>query len=223
MGEPSGGHVRDTANPGDLKHFRQVGRLGNHWARPASPPSYYWYLTFEDSPELQSLAWHCQQAIRFPYYDLTPADQLHLTLDRIAFAGEITEDQLAAIEAAAILACQQIPPLDVTIGSLGGTRSAIGFAALPAEPIQHLRDVFRDATLSVCPRAPVRHADFHPHVAIAYCNSEDVPAADAVAAVEKLRPTASVDVTVRQGVMVLLDRQLRSYSWRTVFRVRLRG
>ncbi len=223
MNESGDGHADDSASPGDLKRFREVGRLGNHWSRPIGPRSYYWYLTFEDSPVLRSFVWQCQQAISFPYYDLTHADQLHLTLDRIAFAGQITEAQLCAIRTAAVGACQHVSPLDITIGSLGGTRGAVGFAALPAQRIQHLRDVLREATLSIYPQAPIRRAEFHPHMAIAYCNADHIPAADAIAAVEKLNPTASVDVTVRQGAMVVLDRQPRSYSWRAVSRVPLSG
>src|SRR5260370_1644708 len=126
---------------------------------------------------------------------MTPLSGLHLTLDRIAFNDDITLDQLGAIEAAAVRACRDIPPFDITIGSLGGTRSAIGFTASPSQPIPDLRNTFRAATLSVYPAAPIKYSEFHPHVAIAYSNSHDVPAAEAIAAVAKLNAIPRVTVT----------------------------
>jgi 2'-5' RNA ligase len=148
---------------------------------------------------------------------------LHLTLDRIAFDGTITPDQLDAIEAAAIRACQEIPPFNITIGALGGTPGAIGFTASPARPVRDLRDTLRAATLSVFPDAPVSDSEFHPHVAIAYANCDRVPAAEAIAAVEKLNAAARADVTVEDVALVLLGRRQRSYAWQAVSRIPLAG
>jgi 2'-5' RNA ligase len=205
----------------ELERFRGIRRLHNHWSRPIGRPAYFWYLTFEKCAHLHSLARECQKAISFPYYDLTPVSDLHLTIDRVAFDGDITQNQLTAIEAAATRACREIPPFDITIGALGGTVGAIGFTAFPAQPIQDLRDTLRAATLSVFPKAPVKRSDFHPHVAIAYSNSDGVPAAEAIAAVEALNPTARVNVTISEGALVLLERRSRSYAWQLVSRVPL--
>lgn len=223
MGETNNEGAPNSANPGDLERFRKLRWLANHWSGPIGPRAYYWYLTFENSSELHSLARQCQEAISFPYYDLTPLRDLHLTLDRIAFAEDITLDQLGAIEAVAMRACREIAPLEITIGSLGGTRGAIGFAAFPGQLIQNLRDIFRASALSVYPQAPIKNSEFHPHVAIAYSNSDDVPAAGAIAAVEKLNAMARVDVTIKQGVLVLLERRQRSYAWQVISRIPLSG
>ena len=206
-----------------LERFRGIQRLHNHWARPAGPRAYYWYLTFETSAELQSVARQCQAAIAFPYYDLTPVPDLHLTLDRIAFDGDITPDQVHAVETAAIRACRTIAPFTITVGALGGTAGAIGFTAFPDRPIRDLRDTLRAATLSVCPDAPVRSSGFHPHVAIAYANSDGIPAVEVIAAVEKLRATARTDTVVRDARLVLLDRRPQSYAWEAVARIPLAG
>jgi hypothetical protein len=58
-----------------------------------------------------------------------PLHDLHLTLDRVAFDGDIAADLLGDIEAAAMQACQQMAAFDMTIGPLGGTRGAF----LPGE------------------------------------------------------------------------------------------
>lgn len=207
----------------ELERFRSIQLLHNHWARPTGPRAYYWYLTFENYEELHSLARECQQEISFPYYDLTPPRELHLTLDRISLEGDIEPDRLAEIENAAATACAKIPPFEITIGSLGGTRGAIGFSAHPAQPIRELRDTLRAVTLSIYPNAPARDSEFHPHVAIAYANSDNIPAAEAIAAVEKLNATASVTVTVTHATLVLLERRPRSYAWQALSRIPLSG
>ena len=63
-----------------------------------------------------------------------------------------------------------------------------------------------------------------PHITIAYGNTDGVPAAEAIAAVETLnasRPMA--EATVRQTAVVLLERRQRSYAWEVVSRVPLTG
>jgi hypothetical protein len=60
-------------------------------------------------------------------------------------------------------------------------------------------------------------------VTIAYANSDGVPAAQAVAAVEKLSSVGRADVTIKDGVMVLLERRERSYTWQEISRISLAG
>jgi 2'-5' RNA ligase len=220
MNETDGMKALNSTCLRELERFRGIRRLHNHWSQPAGHPAYFWYLTFENSMQLHCLARECQKAINFPYYDLTPVNDLHLTIDRVAFDGDITHSRLADIEAAAKRACRKLPSFEVTIGALGGTAGAIGFTAFPAQPVQALRDTLRAATLSVFPEAPVTRSDFHPHVTIAYANS-DAPAAEAITAVESLNPIARVDVTISEGTLVLLERRRRSYSWRVVSRIPL--
>lgn len=207
----------------ELERFRNVRQLTNHWARPAGPRSYYWFLTFENATELHSMAKQCQTAIEFPYYDLTPLPELHLTLDRIAFTDDITQEQIRSIEDAAIRACGDIPPLDATIGSLGGTPGAVGFTASPSRPIRELREALRSATLTVCPSAPVSDSEFHPHITIAYSNADGVPAAEVVGAVERLSSVNRAEVTINEVALVVLQRRQRSYAWHAVSRIPLGG
>jgi 2'-5' RNA ligase len=209
------------ADPRELARFRSIRRLHNHWSRPAVRQSYYWYLTFEQCRELQALAAECQRAISFPYYDLTPLSDLHLTLDRICYARETTLAQLGDIESAAIRACAEIKQFNISVGSLGGTPGAIGFTAYPAQRITELHGKLRTATLAVLPNAPVSRSEFHPHVTIAYANSDDIPATEVIAAVEKLSARAHVAVTITEVALVLLERRPRSYVWQVVSRIPL--
>ncbi|WP_329430067.1 2'-5' RNA ligase family protein [Streptosporangium sp. NBC_01495] len=202
--------------------FLRPRQLANHWVRP-DVRAYYWYLTFENSPDLQSFVRKCQEVISFPYYDLIPPGSLHLTLDRIAFEGEITSDQLRAIEAAAIGACVDIAPFGIAVGNLGGTSSAIGFSASPKELIRRVRDALREATISSYPSAPVKDSEFHPHITIAYCNSDNVPVNRVVAAMEKLSSLPSVQVDIQESALVLLERRQQTYSWQAISRIPLSG
>ncbi len=201
--------------------FRQLDRLHNHWARRGERRSWQWYLTFEDCPGLRVLAARCQAAVAFPYYDPVPLDGLHLTLGRIAPVNEITAGQVEAIAAAASRACAAVAPFDITIGGLGGTAGALGFAVEAAEHLGRLRDTLRAATCSAVPGVSPMGPQFEPHVSIAYCNTDGVPAAQAVAAVEQLRMLAPVTATVRAAVIVRLERRERAYVWQPVARLSL--
>jgi len=95
---------------------------------------------------------------------------------------------------------------------------------LSAQPVRELRDALRAATLSACPAAPVTPHEAAPHVTIAYANTDDVPAADAIAAVGKLNAsTVRAAVTVGEAALVLLERRERSYAWQAISRVPLTG
>ena len=77
-------------------------------------------------------------------------------------------------------------PFRVSSGKLSGTRGAVGFTVTAAAPVRELRDALRAATLPVCPGVPVSRYEIVPHVTIVYGNTNNVPAADAIAVVEKL-------------------------------------
>ncbi|GAB3831913.1 2'-5' RNA ligase family protein [Dactylosporangium cerinum] len=209
---PTAHHATAAA---ELERFRSIRQLRDHWTSRHTEPAYYWYLTFEHSTAVHLLAKHCQDNIPLSYYDFTPSEDLHMTLDRVAFVREAIPDRIRAITAAAIANCAGVPPFNIAIGGLGGTPGALGFIAFPPEPLQHLRDALRAATLSVDPGAPVKDQSFHPHVAIGYCNAT-VPAQPAITAVERLHHLATTSVLVDHVTLVLLEQQNRGYKWRAV-------
>jgi 2'-5' RNA ligase len=112
----------------------------------------------------------------------------------------------------------------MTISLLGGVSGAIGFTAFPEPAIRDLKDTLRAATLSAYPTAPVRRSRFHPHVAIAYANSDGIPATEVTSAIEGLNASAQrVDLAVDYVTLVLLERRPRSYPWRAISRIPLTG
>ncbi|MFB9363598.1 2'-5' RNA ligase family protein [Actinoplanes nipponensis] len=192
--------------------------MANHWARPGGGPanrSFYWYLTFPRGRQLRELARRCQKEISFSYYDLTPLDDLHLTVNRVAYQNTVGASDLDAVIAKAREVCQSVTAFTVSVGRLSGTPGALGFNVSPYEPLRNLHDRLTAATLQVLPDAPVKHREFHAHVAVAYGNA-DVPSAEAVAVVEQLHRLPEADVLVDGVSLVLLERDHRSYRWQTV-------
>jgi 2'-5' RNA ligase superfamily len=189
--------------------FASTALLRNHWSGPARPRAYYWYILFGGATEARALAARCQQAIAFPYYDQVPPPVLHMTLDRIGAARR---------------ACQATSPFRITLGPVEGGPGAVGFMAAPVGRIRQLRDALRAATLSACPDAPVMREAPPPHVTIAYANTDDVPAADAIAAVSKLNAAGPwAEAAVAEATLVLLERRQRAYAWQPVARIPLAG
>lgn len=221
MSDPAGTAGAGPAAAGPAERFGQLDRLHNHWSRPGGRGSWQWYLTFEDCPELRALAARCQAAVAFPYYDLIPLDGLHLTLGRIAGVDEITAGQVAEVAAAAARACRALTPFDISIGRLGGTAGALGFAVDPAAQLRRLRGTLYEATRSVVPDVRPPGPEFAPHVSIAYCNTDGIPAAQVIATVETLRALPPVTATVRAAVIVRLERHARAYVWQPVGRTPL--
>ncbi|WP_216902704.1 2'-5' RNA ligase family protein [Nocardia alni] len=200
-------------------------RIRNHWAPPFGQLGYYWFLTFEKIPELHSHVTECQASIDFPYYDLVPLDRLHLTLDRIAPAQDLARDQIDSIETSIKRACEHLPPFHIEINRLNGVGSAVAFNVQPAQSVHDLRDTLRSATTAACPGISLKPPKTSPpHITIAYANSDDVSAADAMTAIDKVNATVRrVEIKVDEAVMVLLDREQRAYSWQVVSRVPLGG
>lgn len=212
-----------VADP-ELERFRNLEVLRNHWSRPGVPRSYYWYVTFPDAADLRLTAARCQQAIAFPYYDPVRPECLHLTLARIGPQSAVTPAQLNAVEAAAGRACREIAPFTVTASSLSGTRSAVGFSVMPAQPLRALSDALRTATRSARPDAPAAFQQAAPHITIAYANADDIPAAEVIAAVDKLNARITpAEITISTADLVLLERHQHSYNWHVVSRIPLAG
>ncbi|PXX58821.1 hypothetical protein DFR70_113156 [Nocardia tenerifensis] len=194
---------------------RREGRIG--------PLGYYWFLTFEHAPEFHAHVKDCQQSIDTAYFDLTAAEGLHLTVDRIAYDGELSRGQLHSIAAAAGHACQHQPPFVLELENFTNLHGAIGFIASRHERVHALRDELRTATRSIYPDASVKDSASKPHVTVAYPVFEGLSAI-AAATAQKIGTTVdAVDVTITEAVMVALERHPHSYEWDVISRIPLGG
>lgn len=218
-------HHENAGAAADLRRFRSTSSLSNHWARLgnlSAPRTYYWYLTFQDAPQVRTMAARCQEDLQFSYYDLVAADELHLTIDRIGDEGQISTKQLRVIEEKAVAACTAATPFLVTIGSLTGTAGAVGFDVSPVEPLVELREALRSATLAGGDAARPKAGKFHAHIAIAYANAEVDPT-EAIETVVRLHSLPPVQAAVTNASLVLLERRRGSYTWNSIASIPLRG
>jgi len=200
----------------DWQRFQQVTSMTNHWDRPGWTPgreAYFWYLTF-DSPQLRDLAEQCQQQLQRDYLDPVPLGGLHLTLARIGWADQVTDDQLQAASNRAHELCRETVPFILSAGPLAGSSGAVRFSVTPWEPLTRLHHELSN------PTAVAGRSAFRPHIGIAYCN-QAVPAGPLIAAIRSLRRLAPVDVPVSYIDLVRLHREHRAYAWSLYDRIPL--
>jgi 2'-5' RNA ligase len=151
-------------------------------------------------------------------------DGLHMTVQGVAFADELTAGQVADIGAHADRECAGRAPFTLTIGPVNGYEGGAFLRAAPWRPVVDLRRRLRTAVAAVFgdDRVPDEPARFKPHVSLAYCHAA-VPAADLVARLARLRerPRTTVEVT---GVdLVELRREQHVYRWDVRHHVDLTG
>lgn len=188
-------------------------RLANHWTKPRGVVGYYWFLTFEKSERLHSLVDNCWT--RLPScYNPVPRGSLHSTIDRVAGAGELSTDQLRAIQAGARVSLGEMAAFELAVGGVRRVPSALICDVAPAAKIGELRSRLRDGTVDVVsgscapPNFPV------PHLTVAYANSDGIAPPEADEAVAMLnRSSSNKRLKVSEVSLVLLHRRRAMYSW----------
>jgi len=190
----------------------------NHWDRADWRPGrtgYYWYLTFDDDASaLRTMAAACQRALHaHSAFDLVPLGDLHMTLGRVGFEDELSEDVLAEAEQRAEAATAPLEPFTMQVGPLAGSAGAISFSAAPYDRLNELR-VTLDSATSAALGTATNNGSFRPHVGIAYCNSS-LPLAPIIETVRSLRFLSPVPYRVARVSLVRLTRLDRAYRWTT--------
>jgi 2'-5' RNA ligase len=193
----------------------------DHWNRPGWFPgreAYYWYLTF-DSLQLARLAKQCQNDLKLSYLDPVPLNSLHLTLPKIGWSDEITDDELRRITETARELCLELRKFRLNVGPLSGSRGAVRFSVSPWRPLQSLSERLRSAVTSVR-GTNCNEPEFRPHIGIAYCN-QVIPTDELMTRIERLRSLPPVEVAVDRVKLVRLRRQDKTYAWSTISKLPL--
>ncbi|MFD6397394.1 2'-5' RNA ligase family protein [Nocardia sp. NPDC060249] len=200
-----------------------TGILGTLRPRPLEngPLGYYWFLTFDHASELHSRTKECQEVIDPAHFKTTPADSLHLTLDRISRPRACTVEQRASIAVAAQHACRDLRPFSLSVDRLTNIRGAIGFVISPAAPVMELRDALRAATISVLPQASLKESTSNPHVTIAYPIFEGMDEMAAAAAATAGSAIHGFHVVTTEAALVSLELRDNSYVWDVIERIEL--
>lgn len=206
----------ESIRANDWAAFRQLSDLADHWtlkAWPAGKSGLYWYLTLDD-PKLLTVARHCQDRLGADGMDPVPLDGLHITVLGIGDAVNVPVDDLDKIVDRAGRELSDFTALDLDIGPLSGSRSAIRFSVAPWDRLLELHRILHDCAKDIRPDQDLRGtADYRPHLGIAYINTAR-PAAELIDRVRELREMPPVAVTVGYVKLVELWRAEGRYRWR---------
>lgn len=198
--------------------------LRNHWwPRPGWRPgriTYTWHLTFENAPELHRLTTEYQAALAgLPGLNPVPLEWLHLTLQAVGYADDITPDQLQPVTDAVRARLVESEAFRLTFHSVHIRGEAIVLVPAPEEPVRGLlydiQDGIADALGPTAVRvAPEQANGFVPHVSIAYSNidASALPYTDALHAIA----TRPAHATVDRVTLIRQDRLLAphwQYRW----------
>lgn len=220
---PTADQSTGPADP-DWAAFAALDRMTNHWDRPGWRPgrtAYYWYLSFRHQHDVQALAEQCQSAVDAPYIDLVAPTDLHMTIERIAFADEIGVGDCQQVAENVRTALRGFTELRFQIGPLAGSSGALSFSVSPKDCLRELRSRVLVGMHSTGFAMDASDTDpFRPHVGIGYCNRL-VDAAPIIEQVRALRTLPQVNVCISELTLVTLTRHERAYSWEVAERLPL--
>lgn len=203
------------------REFEQLDRMRGHWWwRPGwrrGRRYYTWHLTFDDAADLHALVlrYHAELA-DIPALDPVPLTGLHLTMQGVGFADEVSPGDLRAIADRARARCRQLPPFTVHVGPGIGFPEGIPMQVRPWAPVERVRQTLRAAIADVWgpDNVPEPADGFRPHVTLAYCNT-DTDATPIRQRLSRLRSLPPAPVDVRTAQLIILGRDDKVYH-RTV-------
>jgi hypothetical protein len=187
------------------------------WWRPGQRVGRRFYTvhaTFAVAAEVQEMAAKARGRLAgIPYLDLIPGRGLHLTMQGIGFADEVTDSDLKAITAAAAVRLALVPPVTLALGAPETAGEGVTCWASPPRALDPVRNAVRAGIADVwgADRVP-ESPDWAAHVSVAYANA-DGPSAPIGAALEGMGGT---ETTVRAVDLIRLGRDNRLYEWETV-------
>jgi hypothetical protein len=187
------------------------------WWRPgqrAGRRFYTVHATFAAAAEVQEMAAEARGRLSgIPYLDLVPGAWLHLTMQGIGFADEVSDGDLKAITAVAGARLGLVRPSAVRLGAPQVAGEGVTCWASPPRALDSARDAVRDAIADVwgADRVP-EPQDWTAHVSVAYAGAGG-SAAPIAAALEGM---GGAETTIRAVDLISLSRDDRVYEWETV-------
>ncbi|GAA3673410.1 hypothetical protein GCM10022224_042050 [Nonomuraea antimicrobica] len=191
------------------------------WPRQGWRPGrlvYTWHLTFERAPELHQLAKRYQAALAtIDGHNPIPARWLHLTMQSVGWADEVSEEQLDQVIKAVGVRLGQLAPIELTFHRPAVVGEAVVLAPTPTEPLHQIWGDIRNGIAEVTGNAPTaaeRAKGFRPHVSLTYFNTPGPakPYVDALNTVE----ADSTSVNVDEVALIVQNRVLDPewvYRW----------
>jgi hypothetical protein len=195
--------------------------MRNHWYwRPGWQQGtrfYTFHVTWRDQPAVQKLGEETRARLAgVPGLDPVPAEWLHLTMQGVGFADEVSDADLRAVTAAAESRLASVKPVPVVLPPPRAASEGVATYATPAGVLDDVRDAVRAAIGDV--RGPQRvpeAAGWAAHVSFAYA-SADGPAAPVN---RVLAGVSGATATVRAVDLIRIGRDRRVYEWETIARL----
>jgi 2'-5' RNA ligase len=179
------------------------------------------HATFAAAAEVQEMAAEARDRLAgIPYLDLIPGRWLHLTMQGIGFADEVSDGDLKAIAAAVAARLAMVPPVTIALAPAEVAGEGVTCWASPPRALDQVRHAVRAGIADVwgddrVPESP----DWTAHVSVAYANA-DGPGEVIEAALEG---TGGTETTVGAVDLIRLGRDNHVYEWETIARIALGG
>lgn len=197
----------------------RADEIADHWAwRPEwTPhrPRLLWYLTFEQTPDVQAAAAPCTDLLWESGADIVPPEWLHLTVNHVGFADELDARAVRASAAEIRRRLEDVEPFELTLGPMESLPDAVVLAAGPAGRLNRLRAIVCGALAHTgMPEPDDLDEVFWPHVSLCYTNrrTDQALLRDAVWTAD---PT-TVQVRCDRLAQVLVTRADGHYRWEVV-------
>ncbi len=190
------------------------------WWRPGwhvGQRAYTWHLTFSGQHELHRLADQYRTVLAaLPEVDPVPTNWLHLTMQGVGFADEVSTSDLGRIVEAVRARLASLATVALTFSRVIVFPEAVILAPHPAAPVHAIRSAIRGGITDVWGESRVPEAEhgFRAHVSVGYINRPGA-AAPIINALD--RTTAKpATVTVQAASLIELHRDHGIYQWQTV-------
>ncbi len=170
----------------------------------------WWYLTFDDIPEMAAVARGLAPRLKHPLLDVIPAQWLHVTLVEVGYADELRQGAVDhLIKVAESISSSLVTPR-IELGPLDAIPGAVVLRAGPESRLATLRLLLSSISSSEWPKShPGDPIVFIPHVSLAYLNGPG----DATKLLERLPQLPVMRLGAPTLTLAAVTRRDRHYKW----------
>jgi 2'-5' RNA ligase len=199
---------------------RFTGRWDNRF-RQSYDDTVCWHLLLGGDAGVQAAAATARQRLAgFTGLHMTPPEWLHVTVQRVAAAGQVTHDDMGRMLARAQASLAQAAPVTVTLQRVFYHPEAITLLASPRSALSPVLTAARTATREVL-GTDIGTGDgdeWLPHLTLCYSATEQ-PAAPVISALGTTLPAC--EVTITEMSLVVQDGPEDRWNWQVAGSARL--